>query len=79
MQVEHHDLHHDFPEFKEVIHNLKLSDHHFARRFDEYDALDKSIRRIEEGVEASDDKHLEALKMKRVHLKDELYTRMRKG
>ncbi len=40
MQVEHHQLAVDFPEFKEQIHDLKSSDAHFAKLFDEYEATE---------------------------------------
>ena len=31
MQDEHHDLVHDFPEYRDRIHALKTADHHFRR------------------------------------------------
>ena len=31
-----HELHDEFPEYKEKIHALKIGDRHFARLFDEY-------------------------------------------
>jgi len=73
MHVEHHDLSHEFPEFKEEIHRLKLEDGHFRRLFQEYGELDKEICRIEEDIELTSEQELEALKKKRVHLKDTLY------
>jgi hypothetical protein len=30
-----HDLHHEFPQYAERIHHLKVSDGHFRRLFDE--------------------------------------------
>jgi uncharacterized protein YdcH (DUF465 family) len=36
MTIEKHDLHHEFPEYKEEIHRLKMNDAHFRRFFDEY-------------------------------------------
>ena len=73
MQIEHHDLHHEFPELRERIHHLKVSDAHFSKRFSEYDTLDHHIRRIENDGSRIADSELETLKMHRVHLKDELY------
>lgn len=73
MSIEHHDLHHEFPEYNQQIHDLKVSNRHFARLFDEYHDLDREIRKFEQEVEATSDAHLEELKLKRVHLKDELY------
>ncbi len=73
MYGEHHDLLHEFPEHKDRIHALKTSDHHFARLFDEYHEVDKEIRRIEQQIETPPDHYVEALKKKRLRLKDELY------
>jgi uncharacterized protein len=73
MQIEHHDLHHEFPELSSRIHELKISDAHFARLFGEYDVLDHEIRRLElEGLLISDSE-METKKLNRVHLKDKLY------
>jgi uncharacterized protein YdcH (DUF465 family) len=79
MLGEHHDLAHEFPEYKDQIHALKISDPHFARLFDEYEDLDKEIYRIEEQIENTSDTYMEELKMKRVKLKDELYTMLRQA
>ena len=35
MELQQHDLHHEFPEYKDAIHRLKTASHHFARLFDE--------------------------------------------
>ena len=40
---------------------------------DEYEEVDKAVIRLEKGVEHGSDAELETLKLKRVHLKDELY------
>ncbi|WP_440616863.1 YdcH family protein [Cysteiniphilum sp. 6C5] len=45
--LEHHPLVKEFPEHAEIIHNLKETDNHFNKLFDEYEALDKEIFRIE--------------------------------
>ncbi|MBC3861315.1 YdcH family protein [Undibacterium jejuense] len=76
MQVEHHQLAVDFPEFKEQIHDLKSSDAHFAKLFDEYEATDKAVNRAENGVEHLGDVALEALKKVRIHLKDQLFQKL---
>ncbi len=36
MTLEHHELGHEFPEFKDEIHTLKMSNAHFKELFDEY-------------------------------------------
>jgi uncharacterized protein YdcH (DUF465 family) len=73
MQVEHHPLALEFPEFKETIHTLKLANAHFAKLFDEYTDTDKAINRAENGVEHLADAALETLKKVRMHLKDQLF------
>ncbi|GAB4295820.1 MAG: DUF465 domain-containing protein [Thiohalomonadaceae bacterium] len=77
MTVEHHDLQHDFPEFRDRIHALKTSNAHFARLFDEYHEVDRQVRRIEQEIETPSDAVTEELKMRRVKLKDELYAMLR--
>ena len=72
MLGEHHHLATEFPEYKEQIHKLKADDAHFSRLYDEYNALDDEIYRIEEGIETTADDYLETLKKKRLALKDEL-------
>lgn len=80
MQGEHHhDLSHEFPEYKERIHELKMNDHHFSRLYQEYEALDKEVYRIEEGIETPSDQYTEELKLKRVKLKDELFAIIQKA
>ncbi|PIE38387.1 MAG: GTP-binding protein [Gammaproteobacteria bacterium] len=73
MTVEHHDLVHEFPELRERIHELKISDHHFRRLFDEYHDLTREVENIENEVAPASTQAEEELKIKRVHLKDELY------
>jgi len=47
MGLEHHDLAHEFPEFKERIHDLKVSDAHFRKLFDEYDQVTTRVEALE--------------------------------
>ncbi len=73
MNIEHHDLAHDFPEHREKIHNLKLQNAHFAKLFDEYHVVTKNVERLEgEGMPVSDET-LEEQKKERIQLKDQLY------
>lgn len=51
MQVEHHDLPHEFPEFKQTIHDLKISSTHFARLLDEYESLTRQIEGLDRHCE----------------------------
>jgi len=72
--MEKHDLLHEFPEHKEKIHNLKVSDHHFRKLFDDYHEVNNEIHRIETGAENTTDEALNTIRAKRVHLKDQLFT-----
>ncbi|MDO6460803.1 DUF465 domain-containing protein [Granulosicoccaceae sp. 1_MG-2023] len=73
MPLTHHPLVKEFPEHKDLIHARKVEDQHFAQLMDKYEELDKSVYRIESGEEPTGDERLDALKVERVALKDELY------
>ena len=73
MLGEKHDLIHEFPEYRERIHELKMNNPHFAKMFNDYHDVEHEVRRIEEGVENTSDVYLEDLKKKRLSLKDALY------
>jgi uncharacterized protein YdcH (DUF465 family) len=77
MLGEKHDLIHELPEYKDHIHNLKISNRHFAHQFEKYHEIDHEIIRIEEGIETTSDEYLEELKKKRLALKDELFAMIR--
>lgn len=79
MYGEHHDLVHELPEYREQIHELKISNKHFARLFDEYHEVDHEVRRVEQQIETPSDSYTEELKKKRLHLKDELYKMLREA
>jgi uncharacterized protein YdcH (DUF465 family) len=72
MLGEKHDLIHELPEYKDKIHQLKTTNDHFAKLFDEYHEIEHEVRRIEEGVETTSDDYLEIQKKKRLNLKDRL-------
>ena len=73
MQVEHHELHHEFPEFLDVMQALRNSDSHFSQMFDEYHALTNEVEHLEEEDVPVDDFTIEDMKKKRVKLKDTMY------
>jgi hypothetical protein len=77
MGVEKHDLAHEFPEFRDQIHQLKMTDQHFSNLFEEYHDVDHEVRRIEMGIETTSDDYLETRKKRRLFLKDELYAILR--
>ena len=67
-----HELAEEFPEFKERIHDLKLSDAHFAKLADEYHHLNRTIHRSETGVEPVADHTETDMRKRRMVLKDEI-------
>lgn len=71
--MEKHDLIHEFPEHRDRIHDLKVSDNHFRRLFDKYHEVNGEIHRIESGVENTEDAVLTELRVERLRLKDELF------
>ena len=73
MSVEHHDLHHEFPELHDRIHELKMNNSHFRKLFDEYHELTSSIEKMEDEVTPVSTRIEEEAKKRRVVLKDELY------
>jgi uncharacterized protein YdcH (DUF465 family) len=73
MLGEKHDLIHEFPEYKDRIHELKTTNEHFAKLFEEYHEIEHEVRRIEEGIETPSDDYLEERKKKRLYLKDQLF------
>ena len=66
------DLLEDFPDKRDRIHQLKTSDNRFARLFDEYNELNRTIHRVETRVEPQTDEAEEALKRRRLQIKDEI-------
>ena len=79
MHVDHHPLVHDFPELRNELQRLRQSDEQFSRLAEEYEALDKRICRIEDGIELLDDVALSALKLNRVAMKDELARQLKRA
>ena len=73
----HHPFASEFPEHRENIRHLRLSDNKFRAMFEEYHQLDDEICRIEEEIEYATDQKIDELKFKRAKLKDALYTAVR--
>lgn len=67
-----HELADDFPGQTDAIHNLKLSNAHFAKLVDEYHETNRAVHRAETGVEPTDSIHETAMRKTRMRLKDEI-------
>lgn len=79
MELQHHPLIHELPEYAELIHRLKLEDPEFHDLLEHYHDIDKEIYRIEQEIEPTSDQYLEILKKKRIFLKDKLYQMLREA
>ena len=73
MHVEHHDLHHEFPEMHDAINILRNANPLFARLYGTYHRLTGKVEDLEEHDMPVDDFTLEDMKKQRVKLKDDLY------
>jgi uncharacterized protein len=73
MDLLNHDIAHEFPEHLEKMRVLKSTDAHFAKLFDEFDEDNHAIKKYELGGAVISEAGLEALKKKRLYLKDQIY------
>ena len=71
--MDQHDLNHEFPEYRDQIHAMKMSNGRFSRLFDEYHEVNRHVVRVEVNAELATDFELEDLKKRRLQLKDSLY------
>ena len=62
-----------FPEYRDLITQLKTTDHHFLNLFDKHNDLDQQIKNMEARVVGSTHEEIEAAKKAKLHLKDQLY------
>lgn len=67
-----------FPEYRELISELKHKDHHFTRLFDKHNALDEEINNLEKGNPPASQFEIEAKKKEKLALKDELFQYLNK-
>lgn len=67
-----HELHEEFPEHADRIHDLKVSNAHFGQLSGRYHEINRAVHRAEAEIEPTDDLHLEEMKKQRLALKDEI-------
>ena len=68
-----------FPEYSELLSKLKQQDAHFARLFDEHNALDDKITGLVNNPVTSGLDEIEELKKEKLQLKDRLYEILQKA
>lgn len=68
-----------FPEYRDLISQLKTTDHHFSRLFEQHNAVDQKIKNMESRIEAGTHEDIETLKKEKLQLKDQLYAILKKA
>ncbi|MDY6890903.1 MAG: DUF465 domain-containing protein [Pseudomonadota bacterium] len=79
MTIEHHDLVHELPEYRDQIRTLKMENAHFAKLYDEYHAITKQVEKMEEEAIPVATRTEEEYKLKRLRLKDQLYAMLKEA
>ena len=73
MGISNHELHNEFPQFGELIDELRKSDPTFQHHFRQYAELDQEIEGLERRDAPIGDDQLHQMKQQRLQLKDDLY------
>ncbi len=66
-----------FPEFRDLIQVLRDSNPHFSKIFEDHEQLDREIIQLELDPVHQINDDIEALKRKKLKLKDEMYHLLR--
>lgn len=74
-----HELAEEFPEYAALLHKLKKEDAHFQRLSEAYHTLNRYVHRAETDVEPTSHQYLEEMKVRRAHLKDEIFEILKAG
>ncbi len=67
-----HELAEEFPQDVQKMHDLKVSDAHFAKLFDAYHEVNRAVHRAETNVEPMEQLAEVEIRKKRSALKDEI-------
>ncbi|AWM79417.1 hypothetical protein DKL61_03090 [Gammaproteobacteria bacterium ESL0073] len=66
-----------FPEYRDLISQLKTEDARFAKLFEKHNDLDQKIKNLEANYASSND--IDTLKKEKLKLKDEIYVILKKN
>ena len=66
-----------FPEYRDLISQLKGHDLHFTRLFDKHNELDQVIKNKEAHIEPGSQIEIEQLKKEKLLLKDQIYAHLK--
>jgi hypothetical protein len=67
-----------FPEYRDLITQLKGHDAHFTRLFEKHNELDQVIKNMEARIVSATEVEIETKKKEKLLLKDQLYTHLKK-
>ena len=62
-----------FPEYRDLISKLKVSDAHFQKKFDLHNDLDAEIQKLEKHHASDYSAEVKDLKKQKLKLKEEIY------
>jgi uncharacterized protein len=68
-----------FPEYRELITQLKTSDAHFVSLFQQHNTLDQQVKRMVSRTDPSTPEQIEQLKKEKLLLKDQIYVILKKA
>lgn len=68
-----------FPEYRELMADLKNSDSRFLELCEKHSALDQKIRNIECHAELGTHEEVEVLKKQKLRVKDQVFAMLRKA
>ncbi|MBK0328259.1 DUF465 domain-containing protein [Rhodobacteraceae bacterium F11138] len=68
-----HELAEEFPDQVDQMHELKQSDAHFAKLFDDYHDINRAVHRAETNVEPVEELTEVEMRKKRALLKDQIW------
>jgi uncharacterized protein YdcH (DUF465 family) len=68
-----------FPEYRDLISQLKTTDHHFNRLFEQHNAVDQKVKNMESRIEIGSHEDIETLKKEKLLLKDQIYALLKKA
>ena len=73
MQVDHHDIHSEFPDMRDAIDVLRKENARFSSLYGTYNRLTGKVENLEEHDMPVSDFTIEDMKKHRVRIKDEIY------
>ncbi len=68
-----------FPEYRDLITQLKTTDAHFVSLYQQHNALDQQVKRMVSRTDPATPAEIEQLKKEKLRLKDELYQMLKKS